>query len=566
MSMEDSPSSAVRRFSLERGAFTRAETIETLGPRAASALSTLVVRGQLVSPGRGVYALPGIHDEDPRLVDALGRAGSSLYPVERRIASMAPVERAARSETVRRLQAEAPRTRLLEWMRIRRVASVPEVREGLGHDAAGRLAQLTVQGELIRIATGVYAHPDVDPQGPEVSSLLAARAASEAAVTAAIDLARTEYREKQHDPALRGKAVLRVWNPARLPGDRPVMARVYIDIPGYPPFFGQRSGRKIDGRAGVIAWNSANAGIGPVEAAALARKVFDPVPIWFDELSAMVPDGRAAVVPLTMRADAHADMAVQDDPAPVSPEMRHMLPCAYVVSDTERLDPSSLKHPLPEPVRLLVDHREPQSILTALRRVPNLEVVRTELAVGDYVVEGRIVIERKAAEDFDASIGDGAARLMGQAEAMAATGLHRILLIEGGPYARRHYVLNRLTSTLSYLQNIHGIHVTPTMNTRHSVYMIVQAVKHHMFGMFSSARTPDPMEKREIAADPSMLARFLLSHLNGVSEERVKALVEHFGSIRAIANADVRALREVKGIGPKVADHIAMVFGHEIRI
>ena len=114
MSMGDSPSSAVRRFSLERGAFTRAETIETLGPRAASALSALVVRGQLVSPGRGVYALPGIHDEDPRLVDALGRAGSSLYPVERRIASMAPVERAARTVTVRRMQAEAPRTRLLE--------------------------------------------------------------------------------------------------------------------------------------------------------------------------------------------------------------------------------------------------------------------------------------------------------------------------------------------------------------------------------------------------------------------------------------------------------------------
>lgn len=564
--IETGPSSAVRSFLIEKGAFTRSEAVHSLGPKAASAISSLVIKGQLVSPGRGVYALPGIHDEDPRLVAALERAGSSLYPLERRIAAMTPVERAARADTARRLQADAPRVRLIEWMRIRRVASVPEVREGLGHDAAGRLAQLATQGELVRIATGVYAHPDVDPDGPEVSTLLAARAVSQAAVTAAIDAARAEYKDRQHDPALRGKAVLRVWNPPRLPGDRPVMARVYIDIPGYPPFFGQKSGRKIDGRAGVIAWNSANAGIGPVEAAALARKVFDPVPIWFDELSALVPDGRATVVPLTTRADAHADMDVVDDPAPVSPEMRHMLPCAYVVSDTERLDPASLKHPLPEPVRLLVDHREPQSIITALRRVPNLEVVRTELAVGDYVVEGRIVIERKSADDFDASIGDGAARLMGQAEAMAGTGLHRILLIEGGPYAKRHYVLNRLTSTLSYLQNIHGIHVTPTMNTRHSVYMIVQAVKHHMFGMFSATRTPDPIDKREIAADPSMLARFLLSHLNGVSEERVKALVQHFGSIRAIANADVRSLREVKGIGPKVAEHIAMVLGHEIRV
>lgn len=565
MITDTSPSARLRSFSLEKGAFTRAETIEEIGARAASALSALVAKGQLVNPGRGVYALPGIHDEDPRLQSALTRARSPLYPIDRRIAAMTPVERAARAETRRRLEADAPRTRLIEWMRVRRVASVPEVREELGHDAAGRLPALAAQGELQRIATGVYAHAGVDSRSPEVTALLSARAASDAAVTAAIDAAKAEYQDRQHDPALAGKAVLRLWNPGGIPGDRPAISRVYVDIPGYPPFYGQKSSRKVDGRGGTVSWNSANAGIGPVEAQALARKVFDPVPVWFSELAAKVPDGRAAIVPLTIRADAHSDVSIVDDPAPVSPEMRHLLPCAYVVSDTERLDPASLKHPIPEPVRLMVDHREPPAMITALRRVTNLEVVRTELAVGDYVVEGRMIIERKSASDFDASIGDGATRLIAQAEAMAGTGLHRILLVEGGPYARRHYVLNRLASTLSYLQNIHGIHVTPTMNMRHSAYMIVQSVKHHLFGMFSSPRTPDPIDKREMAADPSLLARFLLGHLNGISEERIKALVDHFGTLRAIANADEKELREVKGIGPKVAAHVATVFGHHIR-
>lgn len=565
--MSESPSIAgrIRELALEVGAFTRSDVTRRLGTRAPSALAPLVARGELISPGRSVYALPGIHDSDPRLLDALARAGSSLYPDERRAASLTPVERAARNAMSSRLSAERPRTTLIEWMRERRIASVPDVRADLGSEAASRLAGLAEQGILRRVATGVYAHSDLDPEGPEVRAMLAERARSDAAVTAAIDKAREAFREKQLDPALAGKAVLRLWNPPRIDGERPAVARVYIDIPGYPPFFGQRSSRKIDGRGGTIAWNSAHAGIGPVEAAALARKVFDPVPDFFSDLAGRVTDGRAAVVPLTIRNDAHTDVAPVDDPAPVSPEMRHLLPCAYVVSDTDRLDPTALKHPLPSPVVLHVDHREPASIITALRRVPNLDVVRTELPVGDYVVQGRIVIERKSADDFDASIGDGAARLMGQAEAMAATGLHRILLVEGGPYAKRHYVLNRLASTLSYLQNIHGIHVTPTMNMRHSVYMIVQAIKHHLFGMFSDARTPDPIDKREVASDPSVLARFLLSHLNGVSEERVKALVNHFGSLRAIAVADERELREVKGIGPKVAAHIATVFGHNIR-
>lgn len=555
----------IRELALEAGVFTRADVSHRLGARAPSALAPLVARGELVNPARGVYTLPGIHDDDPRLAAALRRASATLYPPERRIAAMTPVERAARSAIATRIQSERPRLALAEWMKQRRIASVPDVRAELGSDAASRLAPLAEQGVLRRIATGVYAHADVDPDGPEVKAMLAERARSDAAVTAAIDGARAAFKERQHDPALAGKAVLRLWNPPRVDGDRPPVSRVYIEIPGYPPFFGQKSSRKLDGRGGTIAWNSAHAGIGPVEAAALARKVFDPVPDFFVDLAQKVPDGRASVVPLTIRNDAHADVDPVDDPAPVSPEMRHLLPCAYVVSDTDRLDPASLKHPLPQPVLLHVDHREPSSIITALRRVPNLDVVRTELPVGDYVVEGRIVIERKSADDFDASIGDGAARLMGQAEAMAATGLHRILLVEGGPYAKRHYVLNRLASTLSYLQNIHGIHVTPTMNMRHSVYMIVQSIKHHLFGMFSDARTPDPIDKREMASDPSVLARFLLGHLNGVSEERVRALVNHFGSLRAIANADERQLREVKGIGPKVAGHIATVFGHDIR-
>jgi ERCC4-type nuclease len=301
-----------------------------------------------------------------------------------------------------------------------------------------------------------------------------------------------------------------------------------------------------------------------VQAQALARKVFDPLPVHFHELRALVPDDAETSVALTIRNDAHSDLDPRDDPTPVTIDERHPLPCAYVVKDTSTLDPARLQHPLPEPVRLLVDHREPASIITALRRVTNLEVARTELPVGDYMVEGRIVIERKSNDDFHASLKEGANHLMKQVERMAETGLHRVLVVEGGLYARRQFILNRLVSTESYIQHVHGIHIMPTMNRQHSVYAIVQAIKHTIFGMFSDVHSPDPLDKREIANDPSRTVRMLLSHLQGVSEERVNALCDHFGTFAAIAAADVEHLREVRGIGPKTAAQIHEVFHHRI--
>ena len=554
----------VREWALSRRAWTRAEMVDAIGAPAASSLAGLVARGEIVSPGRGVYALPGVHDEDPDLQSALARGGSALYPVERRIASMTPVERRAAAD----LRSAGERSRLREtvlaFFAARRVATVPQVREALGSSGAAKLAELAERAQLRRIATGVYAAADVDPDGPEAAAALADAAARDRAVVAAIDAAVADGPPPQRTPPeFAGRAVLRYWE---APGDesRPAIRRVYVEIPNYPVVFGQSSRRRHEGRGGTIAWGSSSPRIGPVQAAALARKVFDPVPVFFQDLRMLVPDGEEASVPLTRRNDAHADMDPADDPAPVSIDERHPLPCAYVVADTRSLDPSRLQHPLPQTVRLLVDHREPASIITELRRVANLDVVRTELEVGDYLVEGRMVVERKSNDDFHQSLAEGANHLMKQVERMSATGLHRVLLVEGGTYARRQFFLNRLVSTESYIRHVHGIHVVPTMNRQHSVYAIVQAIKHQMFGMFSDVHAPDPIDKREIAEDPSRTVRLLLTHLKGISVERADALVDHFGTLGAVAAASIDELREVRGFGPRTASDVHRVFHHRV--
>jgi Fanconi anemia group M protein len=561
----------VRRLAAELVVWTRDDVRDALGAKAASSLASLVQRGEVYSPGRKVFALPGIRDEDPRVVDALRRAGSVLHPIEKRIAQGAPIERRERIRIAERAAKEAPSEALLAHVRERLVVTVPEIRDAFGSVGAGRLAEMARQGRLNRIASGIYSVPEIEPGSDEACAAVARLAMQEASAVAEIDAAIADDPGTYTPPAGPSgppeharTAILTYWEAGSSKdpqhAGRPPMRRVYIEIPGYPSFFGQRSSKKLDGRSGTIAWGSASPKLGPVGARMLARKTFDPVPDFFWDLEHMVPGHQPTERRLAVRADVHSDLDVADDPAPTSVEEMHMLPCAYVRSDTASLDPARLQHPLPEPVTLLVDHREPPAIITALRRVKNLQVMRTELAVGDYQVEGRLVFERKSNDDFHASLADKGAHLMRQAEAMAATGLHRVLIIEGGAYARRQFVLNRLASTLSYLQNVHGIHVTPTMNQRHSVYAIVQAVKHHLFGMSTEIVQPDPIDKREAAVDPTRLARLLLRHFQGVSEERANALAAHFGTLAAIAVASEEQLREVKGIGRNTAAGIHAAF------
>jgi ERCC4-type nuclease len=453
----------------------------------------------------------------------------------------------------------------------------------MGPKAASILPRLVAEGHLINTGKGIFALAHIRECDPRMIAALdrqeasrpsrsrvtkakapASEAEIEAAVVAAIDRARAEFEQTASDPALASKAILRLWQRDAKTAERRGIARVYIEITGYPAFYGQMVAPRGDG-SGDIAWDSINGAIGPVEARALARKVFDPVPVFFRDLAAHVPNGLANILPLVSVANAHEDLDVLADPAPVSPELRHMLPCAYVVSDTERLDPSSLKHPLPEQVRLLVDRREPAAIITALRRVPNLLVELADLQAASFIVPDRLVIARRTNEAFNASLANGAKELIADAEALSATGMHRIMLIEGGPYSQRTFVLNRLASTLSYLSNCHHVHLTPTMNAKHSAYVTVQAIKHSLFGMFTSLQGMDPIDKREATQDPSLLARALIGNLKGVSNERVNALVGHFGTLKAIAAANVEELCKVPGIGKKTASHIAEVFGHSIR-
>ena len=83
-----------------------------------------------------------------------------------------------------------------------------------------------------------------------------------------------------------------------------------------------------------------------------------------------------------------------------------------------------------EKVQIVVDDRErPCRVVAELEKLDGLIVKIEHLTVGDYCIDGAVLIERKTAADFAQSLIDG--RLFGQAKLMASSSLRPAYIIEG---------------------------------------------------------------------------------------------------------------------------------------
>ena len=86
--------------------------------------------------------------------------------------------------------------------------------------------------------------------------------------------------------------------------------------------------------------------------------------------------------------------------------------------------------PLIENVTILFDDRErPSGVAEELEKLSGVLVRIEHLAVGDYNIDGSVLIERKSAKDFAHSLMDG--RLFIQAKQMADSPIRTAYVLEG---------------------------------------------------------------------------------------------------------------------------------------
>jgi len=230
-------------------------------------------------------------------------------------------------------------------------------------------------------------------------------------------------------------------------------------------------------------------------------------------------------------------------------------PTRWTAEDTEFLDPNAMAHPLPAPVRLMVDHREPGEMVDRLRAIQNLEIEIAELGIGNSLVENHLVIERKTIADFVTSITEDAMRLFHQTDRLARFDAPAILLIDGDLYSQTRMTLEQIAGTLSYLSVIQRVSILPTLSLAHSAYIVPKLLRHALFGLGHDLGLRGSRPK-----DPSQAAAFVLEGIPGVSARRARALLRQFGTLQGVARAEPADLQRVLGIGPATARTIAAVF------
>lgn len=207
----------------------------------------------------------------------------------------------------------------------------------------------------------------------------------------------------------------------------------------------------------------------------------------------------------------------------------------------------------PPPLRLEIDDRERnQDLLTALRDMDGLEIACVRLDIGDFRIDDSVIIERKTAADFAASLIDG--RLFSQASRLVQSPLRPAYIIEGTPDDWKALKVKRpaLQGTLISLMLIFDIPVLrsndPAETARLAYYTGQQLIR---------ARGDGHIPIRQIKAKRrSTRQRRVLQSLPGIGPDRAKRLLEHFGSVRSCLAADVEELAAIHGIGPATARKI----------
>lgn len=236
--------------------------------------------------------------------------------------------------------------------------------------------------------------------------------------------------------------------------------------------------------------------------------------------------------------------------------------------EADGLDLASI--PVPDPVCLRIDHREPEALFQAYDGLPNVQVERVDLGVGDIEINGQIIVERKRCQasgskgagrtDFEDSVTGKGKRLFFQSEKMRLEeGVIPVILLEGEPHEDASGMLiQQIDGMLSFLMVVQKLNVITTYSLHHTAYMLLKMAVHHRSGLGYEValRGSKPKEPRKQLA-------FVLEGLPGVSANMAKRLADHFGSMRALVMASDEELSAVKGMGPKTIQQVATVLRGE---
>jgi DNA excision repair protein ERCC-4 len=212
-----------------------------------------------------------------------------------------------------------------------------------------------------------------------------------------------------------------------------------------------------------------------------------------------------------------------------------------------------------QPIAVLMDDREPRDAMQrALAEVGGLTAEIGHLAVGDYLIDDTLLVERKTYGDLVQSIIDG--RLFHQAHRLSVSGHPVLMILEGNETDlwQSKMAWESIQGALLTVTLFFHIPVLHTHSPKQTAQTFLYAARQHRSAASDVLARHGRRPKRKAA-----LQSHILQGLPGIGPKRARELLAHFHTVEAVMKASPERLSEIHGIGPKVARRIRWAVGEE---
>ncbi|QSG12694.1 ERCC4-like helicase [Halapricum desulfuricans] len=214
-----------------------------------------------------------------------------------------------------------------------------------------------------------------------------------------------------------------------------------------------------------------------------------------------------------------------------------------------------------ETVEIVVDQRElDATIARDLSKREGIETRLETLAVGDYVVSDRVVVERKTVSDFLDTLTGGDRSLFEQVKDGARYYDRPVVIIEGdGLYGERNVHPNAIRGALASLAVDFGASVVRTDDEDDTAAMLeVLATREQE----AADRAVSAHGEKQAKTLPEQ-QEYVVASIADVGPVTAQSLLAHFGSVEAALTADSDELQDVEGVGEVTAERIREVVASE---
>lgn len=204
----------------------------------------------------------------------------------------------------------------------------------------------------------------------------------------------------------------------------------------------------------------------------------------------------------------------------------------------------------PQGPKIIIDDRETSSKVVEVLSDMGAAIKLERLPCGDFAIGDRILIERKTARDFVDTLVDR--DLLGQVKAMAEAVTRPMVIIEGGDlYSQRDIHPNAIRGVLAALTVDMGVSLLFTTDAEDTAKMLFVIAKRE-----ESERGERKVHPHKSYHSVREEQEYIVSSFPEIGLRNARLLLAHFGSVRAIVNAELEELVAVKGIGEKTAAKI----------